>query len=403
VQEFASDSLFDQFARVVCQVSVIPRKELFETWAMALYVHQSFPYAQRVVDLACSHGLLSWALLLLAHHDNNKEATGNRHQSSRSAVCVDLKMPKSAEKIATVMLQQWPCFEDSWDYVEAPLEAILPDSSTLLVGIHACGVLSDKIVTHAIQGNAALALVPCCHTRKSLSPEQLLKYYKDKASTEDDTNDNTKTNDGLTIKNYTLADIIDRHRIQRLQSAGFHVVEATIPPVFTPKNRIILATPTASTAKMEGLHTTVQPLPLTYDDNHNKNSTKKKSNLGWAMPKFCISVADTLTARAHVRSMAGRIAAIERKQDPPRSLHLSLLLPSTNVNLSAQELQVALMPGTHIEAVCSEPFWHPTEQRYARTFKVTYRQGDTKKECKEMHQQLRETIPILFPGTQVRY
>lgn len=417
VEEFSSDSLFDQFARVICQVSVIPRKELFETWAMALYVHTIFPKAQRIVDLACSHGLLSWALLLLAHHHDDVDDNDNNTKQSRSAVCIDLKMPKSADKVATVMLQQWPCFQDSWDYVEAPLEAALPDSSTLLVGIHACGLLSDKIITHAIQGNASLALIPCCHTKQSLSYEQRQNDYDGKTSEDDNTknNDNGKTNvsDSRITKIYSLANIIDQHRINRLQGAGFHVFEATIPSVFTPKNKIIFATPSGTTAMVEGSHPKVHvqpsPLPLTYDSScsNSNNNNKTKSNLAWATPKFCISLADTPSARAQVRKMAGRIAAIERKQDPPRSLHVSLLLPPHNTNLSAQDLQAALIPiagtGAQIEAVCSEPFWHPTEQRFARTFKVTYRQGDTKKECKEMHQQFRETIPIMFPGAQVRY
>ena len=237
-----------------------------------------------------------------------------------------------------------------------------------------------------------MALVPCCHTKRSLSSEQLQEYAK---TTVDNNANDSNMDGGRPIQNYSLADIIDQHRIHRLQDAGFHVLEATIPPVFTPKNRIILATPPSTMT--EGSEIKVQTLPLTYNNNKNK------SNLGWAMPKFSISVADTPMARAHVRSMAGRIAAIKRKQDPPRSLNVSLLLPPQNTHLSAQDLQAALVPGAHIEAVCPEAFWHPTEQRYARTFMVTYRQGHTKKECKEMHQQLRETIPILFPGAQVRY
>lgn len=43
-EEFSvDDSLFYRFARVVCDADRIPRKELFEAWAMALKVHENFP------------------------------------------------------------------------------------------------------------------------------------------------------------------------------------------------------------------------------------------------------------------------------------------------------------------------------------------------------------------------
>lgn len=162
--DFVSDNnlLFKEFARKVCLTSSVPRKELFETWATALFVHDHFPSSSRVADLACGHGLLSWTFLLL--------------DKDRTAICIDKRMPGSAEKVANVMLQQWPQLASRWDYVEGKLDAIEPCSSTLLCGIHACGPLSDQIISLAIQANAPLALVPCCHTRTFLDPTQQLEF-----------------------------------------------------------------------------------------------------------------------------------------------------------------------------------------------------------------------------------
>ena len=75
VQEFAGDSLFYHFARTVCKANAIPRKELFETWTMAIHVYDKFPETRRVADLTCSHGLLSWALLLLYNDMHNESKT----------------------------------------------------------------------------------------------------------------------------------------------------------------------------------------------------------------------------------------------------------------------------------------------------------------------------------------
>lgn len=375
--EFPSDSLFDQFARIVCKVTVIPRKEVFETWAMALYVHHYFPTAKRIADLACSHGLLSWALLLLAYDDSEME-------SRRSVVCVDIHMPKSAEKIAGAMLERWPHFEDDWDYVEGHLEAVQPDSSTLLVGIHACGLLSDKIISLAIGGNASLALVPCCHSKKCLSTEQKLVFA------------NTT---GHTSPVACLSEIVDKSRIERLRKAGFQVEEALIPKVFTPKNRIILALPAIE-----------RKLNPSFHDQRTESTARKLSvtmtgKPTWGMPKFVIPLADTPISRTFVRSLAGRIAADHRKRSPPPSLCISMFLPPDRLDLSSEDLQDAdlgLPRQAQFETVCKEPFLHPKYGRYARTFRVHYNDC-TKAEAKGYHASLREKLPSVFIGAEVRY
>jgi hypothetical protein len=41
------------------------RKEVFETWAAALYIDARFSESRRIADIAAGHGLLAWALLLI--------------------------------------------------------------------------------------------------------------------------------------------------------------------------------------------------------------------------------------------------------------------------------------------------------------------------------------------------
>lgn len=233
--------LFYRFARAVCRVGRIPRKELFETWTMALFVHQAFPDAQRIADLASGQGLLAWALLALADQQqqqcckNGEEATTT---PMLSVVCIDRQRPKAVDLMRSAMLEEWPHFENSWDFVQGQVESVMADSSTLIVGIHACSTLSDTILEIAIQGCAPLALVPCCHSKKCLKGQLPHQYARAKT--------NTVGLEELPVGLMQLADFIDGMRKQKLEDAGYHVQEALIPKVFTPKNRILLARPTTN-------------------------------------------------------------------------------------------------------------------------------------------------------------
>ncbi|KAL3892782.1 MAG: hypothetical protein SGPRY_014791, partial [Prymnesium sp.] len=98
-------------------VSVLPRKELFEAWEVATTVHYHFPTARRVADLASGHSLLAWILLLLAAESGVQ----------RSAVCVDVRMPASADTLRAAFLDRWPALDGQLHYVEGCINAV--DSS----------------------------------------------------------------------------------------------------------------------------------------------------------------------------------------------------------------------------------------------------------------------------------
>eukprot|EP00957_Ditylum_brightwellii_P085264 6484780-Ditylum_brightwellii.AAC.1 len=180
---------------------------------------------ERVADLAAGHGLLSW--FLLAMDPNN-----------RTAVCVDRRMPQSAEKFAQTMISQFPHLEPKWSYVQTDLTTVEAHPSTLMTSVHACGTLSDFLVDMAIGANAPLALVPCCHTVDSN------KGYKPHILSGLDTEDVSsmvaaQRNDART----TIGDIVDGVRSNSLKNAGYNVKEAMLPLMFTQKNRLMLATP----------------------------------------------------------------------------------------------------------------------------------------------------------------
>eukprot|EP00536_Pseudo-nitzschia_multiseries_P008792 jgi/Psemu1/288028/fgenesh1_pg.230_\ len=461
--------LFNRFARSVCKIKAIARKEVFEAWAMALYVHECFLSSsslaqsnkdgkvtvRRFADLACSHGLLSWALLLLSsaetetetiddggiemnereherEHEREREREHDDYQEQDqvhrplTAVCIDIDMPKSSETAAKIFFDDYPQFRDDgsscssllsssspharWDYVEGPVEFIVPDPSTLLVGIHACGKLSDAIIDQAIRSNSQMALVPCCHSKKILTPSQKTDYAALVS--------NNHTGVGARIPSYTLADFMDAYRTQRLIDAGYRVDEVMIPEEFTPKNRILLATPPHR--KMEGRP---EPPP----------ARARRSRV----LRFDIPIADTPSARATIRSIAGKEAGNRRliEAHPPPTIGLSVWLPSDGDGdgdsdqsnsdgdeeaFTVEALQRAIdgefgEGGTTtngggggrfvtVESVQDQPHVSPNDGRRSHTFRVHYLHcRNDKSRARALHKILRDvTIPRCFPSVTVR-
>ena len=506
-------ALFDEFARVVCQTAVIPRKELFEAWAMALYVHFYFPsspeddetgelppsqepefrgktYYKRIADMGCGHGLVSWAILFL-----DKSQT-------RTAVCIDKRIPKSCDIIQRVMMERYPSivefqqkeidedldddYEDideeqkdevpreprstsetfgvrakreaafkRWHWVEGDIcRNISADSSTLIVGVHCCGTLSDTILDLAISSRSALALVPCCHTRKSLahkyrnSPQKVKDLLAENARKNeemirssngngngkdaDNNDENAETRQPVApieLLPTTVTDCVDRLRIQKLRDAGFDVQEETIPSVITPKNRIIVAIPPPTEDLPAGNGTTPSHTAERFEDTKNV---------------FRIPLADTSRARSIVASQSGRIASDLRKRRSPPNLSLSLYLPDPETSMTTEKLNkfsdeivieeqhryfpdacntgsgskryandeddVAVIK-TFVKYGSKGPYAHPEEGRFSRSFHIRYEVNDptgklpqvTKAQAKALHTVVCKRISEnAFPGITLR-
>lgn len=204
VRHFPSDTLFGRFARAVCSAGCLPRKELFEAWETAARVRRRLR-GRRVVDLACGHGALAWAMLLL-------------DRSSPGALGVDLALPPSSGRLEAALGAVWPEIAERIELREGPIEAIDLGRGDLVVSAHACGDLTDRILDAAIDARAAVAVLPCCH---ELVPGRGgdLEGWVDGA----------------------LA--IDLERAVRVRDAGYRVRTTTIPAQVTPRNRLLIAEP----------------------------------------------------------------------------------------------------------------------------------------------------------------
>ncbi|MGE0454055.1 MAG: methyltransferase [Vicinamibacteria bacterium] len=160
---------------------------------------------RRVVELAAGHGLVAHLLLLL-------------DDSSEAALAVDSKDVASASRLARALCSAWPRLAGRVERRAQDLATVELRAGDLLVSIHACGALSDVVLSRAIDARAHLALLPCCHDARSCDDGGLLGFLP-------------------------LPLAVDATRVARLRAARYEVVTQTIPAEITPHNRLILGSP----------------------------------------------------------------------------------------------------------------------------------------------------------------
>jgi hypothetical protein len=286
-----STLLFDELALVACSTGVVCRKELFETYAAATFIHAKFPHMKRMADLAAGHGLLSWFLLALDDYENN-DLTNHSTRKRRTVVCVDCRMPASAEVIATAMVDRFPQMKDRCSYVQSDLAAVDPHPSCVLTSVHACGILTDYLIEMAIAtpgGGAPLAIVPCCHTvkeHKGYRPHVLSGMNAEEVAQMAEERKKKQEN----AKHEAIADVVDEVRCRTLQNAGYDVEEVLLPEAFTARNRMLLGEPSSATTGA-AIMGKIQP---------------RQGRIGKMPPLVRIPLADDHESVAYCHAVSGR-------------------------------------------------------------------------------------------------
>src|SRR5262245_6196151 len=204
VDRFPDNTLFHRVARAACHAGCLPRKELYEAWEMARRVRRLFR-GGRIVDLGAGHGLLAQIMILLDH-------------SSPAALVVDKKLPASSAKLHHVLAQAWHRLSGRVTFVEAALEAVEILETDVVVSSHACGALTDLVLTRAAAARARVAVLPCCHDLARENAGGLAGWV-----------------DG------PLA--IDIMRARQMSERGYRIWTQTIPREVSPKNRLLLGAP----------------------------------------------------------------------------------------------------------------------------------------------------------------
>ena len=201
---FAGGTLFDKVGRAVCAAACLPRKELYEAWAVARRVRRLFR-GGRIVDLGGGHGVLAQVMLLL-------------DDTSPSALVVDKAVPASAARVQAALVDGWPRLGGRIAFLTGRIEDVPLGDTDVVVSSHACGALTDLVLARAAAARARVAVLPCCHDLRSCDPGALAGWV-----------------DG------PLA--VDIMRAIRLEQQGYRVWTQAIPPVITPKNRLLLGSP----------------------------------------------------------------------------------------------------------------------------------------------------------------
>lgn len=201
---FPDGTLFHRIARAVCRSGCLPRKELYEAWETARRVRRLFR-GGRVVDMCGGHGLLAHVMLLL-------------DDSSAEAMVIDRTVPASGAKIHDVLAAEWPRLAGRVTYLEREIEDIEVLAGDLVVSVHACGALTDRIIARAVAARARLAVLPCCHDFATCDAGDLSGWVD-------------------------AALAIDITRATRMQAQGYRVWTQSIPGDITAKNRLLMGAP----------------------------------------------------------------------------------------------------------------------------------------------------------------
>src|SRR5688572_23699451 len=209
IDRFPDDTLFHRLARAVCHAGCLPRKELYEAWEMARRVRRLFR-GGRVIDLGAGHGLLAQVMLLL-------------DDSSPNALVVDKTLPASSAKLHEMLVQAWPRLSGRIAFVAGALEDVEILHTDVVVSSHACGGLTDSVLSRAVAASARVAVLPCCHDLAFGDAGGLSGWV-----------------DGPVA--------IDIVRAMRLAQQGYRIWTQAIPAQITPKNRLLLGAPVSAGA-----------------------------------------------------------------------------------------------------------------------------------------------------------
>jgi hypothetical protein len=198
---YPGSGLLDALARAVCVAGCLPRKELHEAFEMATLVRQHFRHG-RVVDLCAGYGLLAQCMLLLDDQQDD-------------AIALDVKPSPNHRRVHDAIVAAFPSLSGRVQFITMPLQRFVFEPTDIVVSSHACGSLTDDVLSAASSAGTRVAVLPCCHGHR-WRPD--LDNHVDPAAA------------------------MDHERVDRL-TLTHHAWTDAISAAVTPKNRVIIGTP----------------------------------------------------------------------------------------------------------------------------------------------------------------
>lgn len=206
---FSGDGIIDKLSMEICKADFISKKEFAESIEVVRQIQRIIKSNQslQIYDICGGHGFVGILLALFG-------------KGIKKANIVDLKKPVSHEKLISCAEKVSITITEKVNYLQEDYETLLYEPNSLILGIHACGERTDKLMKIAFKNNSGVVLLPCCYTKKSL-PGEFVKYS--------DT--------------YVLKDLIDIFRLTKAHNNGYKTSLKTIPEKITPMNKLFFFLP----------------------------------------------------------------------------------------------------------------------------------------------------------------
>lgn len=202
---FSGEGLYDAVGRQIAAADCLAEKELRESWEVARKVLRRHR-GGRVLDLAGGHGLVGFLMLL-------------QDRRTPSVRVVDRRIPAYVPRLRDALAERWPALVERWEHVQGDVAAVRTEPGDRVLGVHACGALTDRVLDVALAGRCRVAVLPCCHSEAKQDAGGLTGWLP-----------------------HDLA--VDTLRAARLRAGDFKVHTTTVDPQITPKNRLLIGTPT---------------------------------------------------------------------------------------------------------------------------------------------------------------
>ena len=205
---FAGDTLAERLVRELAHERALPIKEVVEAFEFFAVVRKYLRLTPTIVDLCSGHGLAG--ILFAAFERRTQEV-----------VLADKRKPLHFEHVWRACTKAAPWIEDKVRYVEGELADVrgeLPAGGAVL-GVHACGALTDACIEIALELGGPLAVMPCCRARaKNTAPQGLRQALGEDVA-------------------------YDVDRTYAIERGGYRVRWREIPEAITPMNRVLIGVP----------------------------------------------------------------------------------------------------------------------------------------------------------------
>ncbi len=209
-RHFNSDSLPDRFVHELAKQHALPTKEILESFEFFVRVRKHVR-APQMADLCCGHGLTGILFALF-------------ERSVERVLLIDQTQPATHIKALDAAIRVGPWVADKVRYQTARMKDVGEhlEAQTSVIGIHACGTLTDRCIDAALATGGHVALKPCCYPDRGCDAPAALQ---------------------LSLGTRLAFDI---DRTYRLQNAGYHVRWDAIPAEITPMNLVLIGSKTAT-------------------------------------------------------------------------------------------------------------------------------------------------------------